>query len=203
MNQFFNDFPEGARKEATFATEIPQRGVSGGAIFTKNPPTKPYEASQRKHPMYKKFTISEDLTLGGRTAGYRAMEVYRYAEVLLIYAEAQARIGENASSIEALNQVLRRANGVHYLNPDPMIDVATATVDEIIAEKGWELAGEYKRWFDLVRSEKVEEIALKRDPAENVPLLRQPTKAQYIAPIPAQAISSSSLKQNPEGFKIQ
>ena len=201
--QFFYDFPEGPRKEATFATEIPQRGVSGGVIFTKDPPTKHYTASQRKHPMYKKFTISEDLTLGGRTAGYRAIEAYRYAEVLLIYAEAQARNGENAASIEAFNQVLRRAAGGDFLTPNPEVDVASATVDEIIAEKGWELAGEHKRWFDLVRSEKVEEIALKRDPAENVPLLRQPTKAQYIAPIPAQAISSSSLKQNPEGFKIQ
>ena len=201
--QFFYDFPEGARKEATFATEIPQRGVSGGKIFTKNPPTKHYTESQRFHPMYKKFTISEDLTLGGRTAGYRAIEVYRYAEVLLIFAEAQTRVGQNAASIEAFNQVLRRAAGEPYMTPNPMIDVASATVDEIIAEKGWELAGEYKRWFDLVRSEKVEEIALMRDPAENVPLLRQPSKAQYIAPIPAQAISSSSLVQNPDGFRVE
>ncbi len=31
--QFFYDFPEGPRKDATFYTEIPQRGVSGGAII--------------------------------------------------------------------------------------------------------------------------------------------------------------------------
>lgn len=201
--QFFHDFPEGARKEATFTTEIPQRGISAGAIFTKNPPTKHYTLSQRFHPMYKKFTISEDLNLGGRTAGYRAMEVYRYAEVLLIFAEAQARVGETVESIEALNQVRRRAAGLPYLTPDPSVDLASATVDEIIAEKGWELAGEYKRWFDLIRSEKVEEVAAHRDPAENVKLLRMPTKAQYIAPIPYQAIVSSKLKQNPEGFKIK
>lgn len=201
--QFFYDFPEGDRKDATFATEIPQRGVSGGAIFTKDPATVHFTVSQRFHPMYKKFTIGEDLTTGGRTNGYRSIEAYRYAEVLLIFAEAQAQVGQTAESIEALNQVRRRAAGVDYLSPDPTVDVASATVDEIIAERGWELAGEYKRWFDLVRSEKVEEVAAHRDPTENVPLLRQPTKAQYISPIPFAAIVSSKLKQNPEGFKIQ
>jgi starch-binding outer membrane protein, SusD/RagB family len=55
-----------------------------------------------------------------------------------------------------------------------------------------------------VRSERVEEIAAKRDPAEQVVLVRQPTKAQYIAPLPAEAfLQGSKLTQNPEGFKIQ
>lgn len=201
--QFFYDFPEGPRKDATFYTDIPQRGVVGGAIVILDPPTVPWQESQRQHPMYKKFAISENLTVGNRTAGYRAFEVIRYAEVLLLYAEAQARIGENASSIEALNQVKRRAAGLPFDTPDASVDVATATVNEILDEKGWELAGEYKRWYDLVRSETLADIAAKRDPAENVTLLRQPTEAQYISPIPFQAIASSNLVQNPEGFKIQ
>lgn len=201
--QFFRDFPEGPRKDATFVTDIPQRGVSAGAITTLNPATRPWQNSQRGYPMYKKFTIAEDLTMGDRTTGFRAMELYRYAEVLLIYAEAQARVGENASSIEALNQVKRRAAGLPYLTPNATVDVKTATPDEIVAERGWELAGEYKRWFDLVRTEKVEQIAAKRDAAERVKPVRMPTKAQYIAPIPFQAISTSKLIQNPEGFKIQ
>ncbi|MEM9832504.1 MAG: RagB/SusD family nutrient uptake outer membrane protein [Bacteroidota bacterium] len=201
--QFFFDFPEGPRKDATFHTEIPQRGVAQGQIVTQDPATVPWQESQRMHPMYKKFTISENLNLGNRTAGYRAMEVYRYAEVLLIYAEAQARVGADASSIEALNQVRRRAAGLPFDMPDASVDVASATVNEIIDEKGWELAGEYKRWFDLVRSERVEEIAAKRSPDEQVELAAMPTKAQYIAPIPFQAITSSSLVQNPEGFVIR
>lgn len=201
--QFFNDFPEGPRKDYTFDTEIPQRGVNQGQIFTKDPSTVPWQESQRMHPMYRKFRLSENLELGGRTAGYRAFEVIRYAEVLLIYAEAQARVGQNESSIEALNQVRRRAAGLPFNSPDASVDVSTATVDEILDEKGWELAGEYKRWYDLIRSETLEAIAAKRDPAENVDLVRQPTKDQYITPIPFQAISTSRLLQNPEGFRIQ
>ncbi|TDB62696.1 RagB/SusD family nutrient uptake outer membrane protein [Arundinibacter roseus] len=201
--QFFRSFPEGPRKQATFATQIPQRGVAAGVIVSLNPAFKPWQQSQRAHPMYKKFTISEDLTVATQTFGFRAVELYRYAEVLLIYAEAQARIGETASSIEALNQVKRRAAGLPYLTPNPDVDRTTATPNEIVDERGWELAGECKRWFDLVRTERVEEIAALRDPAENVKPVRSPTKEQYIAPIPFQAISTSKITQNPEGFKIQ
>ncbi|WP_281989573.1 RagB/SusD family nutrient uptake outer membrane protein [Aquimarina aggregata] len=202
--QFFRDFPEGPRKEATFATEIPNRRVRQGALVFVNPPFIPWEDSDRAHPMYQKFTLSADETVGGgRINGYRAVELYRYAEVLLIYAEAQARAGQNGSSIEALNQVKRRAAGLPYLQPNASVDVTTATPDEIVEERGWELAGEYKRWFDLVRTEKVEEIAVRRDPDEDVSLVRQPSKLQYIAPIPFREISTSNLKQNPEGFVIQ
>ncbi|MDW5289199.1 RagB/SusD family nutrient uptake outer membrane protein [Formosa sp. PL04] len=201
--QFFYDFPEGPRKEATFLLDIPNRKVPGGVITPKDPPTTPWQESDRQHPMYQKFVAAEDLTFSNRPVSFRSIELYRYAEVLLIYAEAQARVGENASSVEALNQVIRRAAGLPYLTPNTDVDVTTATVDEIIAEKGWELAGEYKRWFDLVRTEKVEEIAALRDPSEPVELIRQPTKAQYIVPIPINSILLSELVQNPEGFKIQ
>ncbi|WP_298484713.1 RagB/SusD family nutrient uptake outer membrane protein [uncultured Maribacter sp.] len=201
--QFFENFPEGPRKEATFLLDIPQRRAPGGVLTPRDPATKPWQESQRQHPMYGKFTAGEDLTFGGRPVSFRSIELYRYAEILLIYAEAQARIGSNASSIEAFNQVKRRAAGLPYNVADLSVDVVSPTVDEIIAEKGWELAGEYKRWFDLIRTEKLEEITALRSPDEDVVLVRQPSKAQYIAPIPFNAINLSELEQNPEGFKIQ
>jgi hypothetical protein len=202
--QFFRDFPEGPRKEATFVTDIPNRDFKGGKIVTKDPPTVRWDVSQRFHPMYGKWTASEDLTVAGRTMGYRAQEIYRYAEVLLIYAEAKAASGSmDATALEALNQVRRRAAGLDPNIADASVDVNTATIHEIVAEKGWELAGENKRWFDLIRTETLEDAIAKRDPNEQVPLVRQPTKAQYITPIPAEAIATSKLTQNPEGFKIQ
>ena len=207
--QFFYDFPEGPRKEATFYTDIPQRNVADGQIVEGDPATVPWQESQRKHPMYKKFAISENLTVGNRTVGYRAWEVFRYAEVLLIFAEAQARANGGAATgeaLEALNQVRRRAAGLDYLIPDSSVDLTTATADEIVEEKGWELAGEYKRWFDLVRLEMVAEVTEKRDPTEEVPLAIDASEISwhhFIAPIPFKAISTSRLVQNPEGFEIQ
>lgn len=201
--QFFNDFPEGPRKDATFLLDIPNRRSPGGVITPKNPPTIPWPDSDRGHPMYKKYVLSEDLTFGNRPVSFRSIELYRYAEILLIYAEAQARIGENASSIDALNQVKRRAAGLSFMDADASVDVASATPNEIVDEKGWELAAEYKRWFDLVRTERVAEVAANRDPSEPVELVRAPTESQYIAPIPFNSITLSELEQNPEGFKIQ
>jgi hypothetical protein len=201
--RFFNDFPPGPRKDFTFLLDIPRRGVVGGVITPLNPATTPWQQSDRQHPMYRKYLISEDLTFSDRPQTFRSIQLYRYSEILLIYAEAKARTSPDASSVEALNQVKRRAAGLPYLVPDASVDVVSATANEIVDEKGWELAAENKRWFDLVRTERVSEMAAKRDPEEPVTLVRQPTSAQYIAPIPDASISLSKLIQNPEGFKIQ
>lgn len=196
--QFFNDFPAGPRKDFTFLLDIPNRNAPGGVITPKDPATIPWPNSDRAHPMYKKYVLAEDLVFGARPVSFRSIELYRYAEILLIYAEAQARgTGENASSIEALNKVRRRAY------PIGTPDLTTATPNQIVDEKGWELAAENKRWFDLVRTERVAEMAAKRDASEPVTLIRMPTESQYIAPIPFSSISLSKLVQNPEGFKIQ
>jgi hypothetical protein len=93
-----------------------------------------------------------------------------------------------------------------FNTPNAGIDVSTATAEQILAEKGWELCGENKRWYDLVRTETVAAAAARRDPTEQVTLGKSPsaiTWKQYIAPIPYTAITTSSLVQNPEGFKIQ
>lgn len=104
--RFFNDFPAGPRKDATFLVDIPNRVVTGGLLVPANPATKPWATSDRAHPMYKKFVLAEDLTFGGSPVSFRSIDLYRFAEILLIYAEANARgTGQNTSSIEALNQV--------------------------------------------------------------------------------------------------
>ncbi|WP_394971111.1 RagB/SusD family nutrient uptake outer membrane protein [uncultured Croceitalea sp.] len=201
--QFFFDFPEGPRKDFTFLEDIPNRRVRGGVIVDRDPPTIPFEDTENQKPYYRKFTLAEDLTINSRPRGLRPIEMYRYAEILLIYAEAQARIGQTASSIEAFNQVKRRAAGLPYLVPDPTVDVTSATPNEVVDEKGWELAGEYKRWFDLVRTQRVAEVTARRLSDEVIPLTRQPSEAQFIAPIPFSAINLSQLEQNPQGFRIR
>ena len=199
--QFFNDFPEGARKDATFYTDIPLLKVVNGALIPNTPATVTWQKSERKHPMYKKFVIAGDPSLGGnKLASVRPLEIYRYAEVLLTYAEASARTsGGNATgdALEALNQVKRRAMGLPYNAPNPTVDVLTATADQVMQEKAWEYAGELgKRWWDLVRTETVAQVAALRDPTEESPLAISAssiTWKQYIAPIPYVVISISKL----------
>ena len=209
--QFFYDFPEGPRKEATFYVQIPQRIYDSnlGKIVENDPPFKHWTESGRNHPMYKKFTISGDSLVWTRLVGYRAIEIIRYAEVLLIYAEAFARSKSgivSGDALEALNQVRRRAAGVSYLIPNHDVDLITAVADDVFIERGWELAGERKRWYDLVRLEKLAEIVAKRDPSEEVTLAitaDQISWKQYIAAIPYETVLTSKLEQNPAGFRIK
>ena len=84
----------------------------------------------------------------------------RYAEVLLIYAEAQAMASSpDATAYAAINQVRTRA-GLPNLESGLS---QTAFRDAVIAERSWEFAGieaNGSNWFDLVRTETVEKGCL-------------------------------------------
>jgi hypothetical protein len=207
--QFFYDFPEGLRKDYTFDVLIPRRARAGAYMVVLDPPFVAWEESINKHPTYRKFTISGNLTDFNSPKGLRPAVMYRYAEILLIYAEASARAnGGNATgeALEALNQIKRRAAGLPYDQADPSVDETSATADDIFVEKKWEMAGEGQRWYDLIRMERVHEAAARRDPTEEVALSKSPSDIswhQYISPIPYSTISTSNLIQNPEGFKAQ
>jgi len=71
--------------------------------------------------------------------------VLRYADVLLMYAEACAETGDNANAQSALNQVRAR------VGLDPVTSSGTALRDAIRAERRLELAHEQCRLYDLRR----------------------------------------------------
>lgn len=73
--------------------------------------------------------------------------VYRWADLLLLRAEAYAALGESAKAIAALNQVRHRARLQDYAGPSEK----PALEKEICDERLRELFLEQKRWFDLVR----------------------------------------------------
>ncbi len=71
----------------------------------------------------------------------------RFAEVLLIKAEALNELGQTSSAIPLLNQIRQRAN-ISNTSASTQSDVRTA----IWKERRLELAFEHDRWFDLVRT---------------------------------------------------
>jgi hypothetical protein len=91
--------------------------------------------------------------------------IYRYAEVLLIYAEAVNNVnhGPTVEAMECLNKVHRRAYGYNPNAVSP-VDYKLEEYDEnsflelILQEKGYETVSEAKRWLDLVRTGKAQSV---------------------------------------------
>ena len=99
-------------------------------------------------PRKRSATAAGDLNLTNPN-NYRAI---RYADVLLMAAEAYSRAGNNDAKARGyLNQVRRRAFGDN--NHDISVSGAALT-DFIWAERRVELFGEGHRFFDLVRTGK-------------------------------------------------
>ncbi len=79
--------------------------------------------------------------------------VYRYAEVLLFLAEAKNEQGKTGEAVGHLNAVRMRA-GLGNTTAASQTDVREA----IFKERRVELAFENKRWFDIVRTDRIQEI---------------------------------------------
>lgn len=93
-----------------------------------------------------------------QTAAGNDFPVYRYTDILLMFAEADNRVnnGPTAAGLEALNQVHRRAYGLPATGASA-VDFALSgyTVDTfnelVLSERGYETQYEAKRWLDLKR----------------------------------------------------
>jgi hypothetical protein len=86
--------------------------------------------------------------------------MYRYADVLLFYAETQARANgaPDADAMEKLNMVHRRAYGKNPALADATVDFKLADystlqpfIDLVVRERTYENVSEAKHWLDLKR----------------------------------------------------
>lgn len=164
---FFLNFPEGKRKDITFHT-----------VFTKKDGTQvPWQNSISRHPYFAKMRIEHN----DRWYSSMPIHIMRYAHVLLIYAEAQARSAgtPNADAYTALNAVRDRA-GLGALSGL----TGAAFADSVVNERAWEFAAEgTTRWFDLQRLEKVEEANANKNAGDLKPI-GNITKDDYWFPVP-------------------
>jgi len=86
-------------------------------------------------------------TRPGSTANSANWIVYRYADVLLMKAEALSQLGRYNEALDIINAIRLRAS-VPLINPP---STAASYEDAIMNERSLELAFEGKRWFDLMR----------------------------------------------------
>lgn len=122
--------------------------------------------------------------------------ITRYADALLMYAEALMVLGKKDEAVVFVNQVRARAKV-------PSITSAKLDIDAILHERRMELAFEGHRYFDLVRTGKAVEVLTKAimtkvDYDTNIAISGPIAEEQLLLPIPVGEIEKDqTLPQNP------
>lgn len=103
------------------------------------------------------------------TAAGNDYPMYRYADLLMLYAEADMRVNKATTpdAMEKLNMVHRRAYGKNPLIPDPTVDFALASyadttsfINLLVKEEAYEDCSEGKRWLYLKRLGVVKQVIM-------------------------------------------
>ena len=129
-----------------------------------------------------------DPTATGNGDGANNYPIIRYADVLLMYAEAlNEQAAGNAEAYSAINRIRKRAG---------LADLAGLTQaqfrDAVLLERRFELAFEGHRWYDLVRTKRLISAMQAQNPTIKV------EERHYLLPIPqTERDVNLSLDQNP------
>ncbi len=155
------------------------------------------EVSWRGSPPIRKFVYNDQATME-RLISTANIPLLRYADVLLMFAEAENRVngGPTQAAVDAVNQIINRAND-GTPNPDnPLVTTSMSMEDfeaAVIQERNLELFFEYDRWFDLTRLEILCDVWPERPDIE-----ANCDENDYLWPIPqADLRLNENMTQNP------
>jgi len=84
--------------------------------------------------------------------------MYRLGDMYLLYAEALNGNNDLVGALKYLNFIRKRAGLTEYTAGDAAVATKEAMEDAILQERQYELYGEGKRWFDLVRTDHVQKV---------------------------------------------
>lgn len=167
------------RKSVSFEDEA----LVGGVMV----PYTEFQNTQRPHiAKYRRFPGNSNSDGRYSDNNYSAM---RYAEVLLIAAEAAAEVnnGPTEEAVSLVNEIRERArNAAGQMNSFPE-DVQSgmdkdAFIDLVLEERRIELSFEYKRWYDIKRRQLGDEVfkgVNSLEPHDNFDAARD-----YLMPLP-------------------
>jgi len=131
-------------------------------------------------------------------SAYNNIYKLRFADLLLLKAEALIQTGDIAGGIAILNQTRARV-GLGAL-PAAASSSKDNAINALLNERRLELALEGQRWFDLVRLDKVEDVmnaVFAKDPGRPAQVYVFDQNS-YILPIPQGEIdANTNLVQNP------
>jgi hypothetical protein len=130
-----------------------------------------------------------------KNVSYQAQPILRYADVLLLFAEAENMVnGPTQAACDAVNLIIDRATAGIPTPDDPLFTTAMtqAEFDEaIIHQRSLELCFEYDRWYDICRKRILDKVC---DPD----YLPNFSTDDYLMPIPEKDLRINKLlTQNP------
>jgi len=105
-----------------------------------------------RYPTLKKF--QDNLRTGGFNDqnGGKVYVMFRLGEVYLLAAEADLGLNNTTEAAQMINVLrTRAASPAHKTDPAFQVTPAQINLDFIMDERERELAGEFNRWYDLVR----------------------------------------------------
>ena len=113
-------------------------------------PVSPPEEPESWYPYVSKFAVPHPPNQSGLD-----IPVIRYADVILLKAEALFRSGQSEQALTELNKIRERAFG-NTLQNYSLADISTPDdfLDKLLLERQLEFALENERWFDLVRTDR-------------------------------------------------
>ncbi|MCQ2230082.1 MAG: RagB/SusD family nutrient uptake outer membrane protein [Bacteroidales bacterium] len=131
-------------------------------------------------------------------SGNNSIIKFRYADVLLLKAEALIAQGKLSDAASIINQVRKRA-GLGILDSS-VANNADDLLDAYLDERRMELAFEGQRWFDLVRLDKVEKVmnAVYAKDSGRTAQRNLFNENSYLMPLPQAVLDANeNLIQNP------
>lgn len=169
-------------------------------LFNQNGDTKRYNESVAFYPCtWSNYYPADNYAFMYKCrSSYSSIIKCRYADILLLKAEALLMKGDLPGAAAIIDRIRTRA-GIAKLSNDRKSS-PEALLNAYLDERRMELCFEGQRWFDLCRLDKVEEVMNgidRRDSGRHA--LRSPfNQFSYLLPIPQGAIDqNSNLVQNP------
>jgi hypothetical protein len=99
-----------------------------------------------------KYVGLSNTTSRAQAESYAHWIIYRYADILLMKAEAQNQLGNGQEALDIVNLIRNRARALIATVANPAVNDKMGIADYILKERAREFAFEGKRWYDLLRN---------------------------------------------------
>jgi starch-binding outer membrane protein, SusD/RagB family len=151
-----NAYESGDKRKASTIIIIDQSPKHVGTILYDGFRIPSADSVQNLYYNYKAYASENNSIepyLGNRDQKQKNLHILRYAEVLLMNAEAANELGQPGNAIAQLNKIRTRA-GLTGTKASSIVDLRNA----IWNERRFELALEHDRFFDLVRTGRAAQV---------------------------------------------